>query len=89
MWAFAYTFLAVFPCFPIKAYWDWSVPNATCYGYGVKSMHPSVEVFVSHSASNVLLDICIIVVPVPLLLRKAMTNREKWSVFGLATMGIM
>ena len=87
MWGLAYSFMAFFPCFPVQAYWDWTIQDAKCYGYGVKAEHPFVEVFVSHAAINVLLDIAIVVVPVPLLLRKAMTKKEKWSVFGLAAMG--
>lgn len=89
MWGFAYSFLAFFPCFPVKAYWDWSIEDATCYGYGVKEKHPFVEVFVSHAAINVLLDVAILVVPVPILLQRAMSKKEKWSVFGLASMGIV
>lgn len=89
MWAFAYSFMALVPCFPVRAYWDWSITDATCYGYGVKEKHPFVETFVSHAAINVLLDIAIVLVPIPFLFSKAMTRREKWAVFGLAAMGIV
>jgi hypothetical protein len=89
MWGFAYSFMAIFPCFPVKAYWDWSIEDAVCYGYGVKKEHPFVEVFVSHAAINVVLDVCILVVPAPILFKKVLTKREKWSVAGLAVMGIM
>lgn len=74
MWAFAYSFMALVPCLPVKAYWDWTIQDAKCYGYGVKAKHPFVEVFVSHAAINVLLDVAIVVVPVPFLLRKAMVR---------------
>jgi hypothetical protein len=33
-WGFAYSFMGWFPCFPIRAYWDWSLTDATCYAYG-------------------------------------------------------
>lgn len=89
MWGLAYSFLAFFPCFPVAAYWDWSIEGATCYAYGVKRKHPFVETFVSHAAINVLLDVLIVVMPAPLLLRRAMSKREKWSVCGLAAMGIL
>lgn len=36
-----------------------------------------------------MLDVAILVVPVPLLLQRVMTRREKWSVFGLASLGIV
>lgn len=81
--------MAAFPCFPVQAYWDWSITDATCYGYGVKKEHPFVEVFVSHTAINVLLDVAIVLVPVPFLLRKAMTTKQKWSVAGLGAMGLV
>ena len=33
-WGIAYSIMAWFPCFPIQAYWDWSITNAKCYAYG-------------------------------------------------------
>lgn len=88
MWGAAYSIMALVPCFPVKAYWDWSITDATCYGYGVKKKHPFVEMFVSHAAINVLLDVAVVIVPVPFLLTKAMTRKEKLSALGLAAMGI-
>lgn len=89
LWGFAYGFLALVPCFPVAAFWDWTIRDAQCYGYGVKTKHPFVDVFVSHSTINVLLDVAILLVPVPLLLRRGLTRKERWSVFGLAAMGLM
>ena len=88
-WGFAYSFMALVPCFPVQAYWDWSITDATCYGYGVKAKHPFVEMFVSHAAINVLLDVAIVIAPVPYLLTKAMSKKERWSALGLAGFGVV
>jgi hypothetical protein len=35
IWGFIYSFMAWFPCFPIRAYWDWTLTSAKCYAYGM------------------------------------------------------
>ncbi len=34
IWGLVFSFMAWFPCFPVRAYWDWEITEATCYAWG-------------------------------------------------------
>lgn len=38
-WGAAFSFMAWLPCFPVRAYWDWSLAGARCYAYGLFASH--------------------------------------------------
>lgn len=87
IWGAISCFMAWFPCFPIKAYWDWTISHANCYAFGSKETQPFVNSYVSHSAFNMVLDFAVLVLPAPIVFRKAMTKKEKFAALGLGAMG--
>lgn len=88
-WGFVTTFMAFFPCFPVKAYWDWTLTNAKCYAYGSREEKPFVDVYVAHGVTNMVFDLAIIVLPAPVIFRRAMTKREKFAALGLGSLGLL
>ncbi|KAI1850926.1 hypothetical protein JX266_003591 [Neoarthrinium moseri] len=86
LWGVAYSFMAWFPCFPIRGYWTWTI-GATCYGYG--SLIPSIfyGTYSSAAAINMVLDITILIIPMPLYFRENTGNRTKLSLIGLLFLG--
>ncbi|KAI0130455.1 hypothetical protein BJ170DRAFT_315599 [Xylariales sp. AK1849] len=87
LWGTAYSFMAWFPCFPVSAYWDWTITARTCYAYG--SLYPTAfyATYSSASAINMLLDVIIMLIPVPLYFRKNTDNRTRLGLVGLLLMG--
>jgi hypothetical protein len=86
IWGFAYTFMAFFPCFPPQAYWHLS-STATCYAYGAATAESFYGTYSSASAINMVLDIVILAIPVPLYFRKGTPAKAKMGLLGLLLMG--
>lgn len=89
VWGCISSFMAWFPCFPIKAYWDWSIVDANCYAFGSKIEGPFVQTYVSHAAFNLVLDFAILVLPAPIIFQKALSGKQKLSALGLGAMGML
>ncbi|KAK9775531.1 hypothetical protein AB5N19_08694 [Seiridium cardinale] len=86
LWGIAYTFMALFPCFPPRGYWTLEA-TATCYGYGAATADSFYATYASASAINMVLDVVILAIPIPLYFRKGTTSRTKMGLLGLLFMG--
>ncbi|CAH0051370.1 unnamed protein product [Clonostachys solani] len=89
IWGSVTTFMAWFPCFPIKGYWDWSIKDRKCYGYGSLYVSDHYATFLAHSIANMMLDIIILVLPTPLLWDPDTVKRTKLGIAGLLTLGLI
>lgn len=88
-WAAVTSFMAWFPCFPIHAYWDWSVGDKKCYGYGSEYAAGHYATFLGHGIVNMILDLVILALPLPLVFRPGTVRRTKLGLCGLLTLGVM
>lgn len=81
LWGTAYGFLAWFPCFPVKGYWDRTI-NAKCYGYGFEfaTRDHFVALFESHTALNMTFDLAVFLTPMVLF---KVPNLSKKSLIGM------
>jgi hypothetical protein len=107
IWGIAFSVMAWFPCFPIRAYWEWSLTGATCYAYGMVSVSfinttenvdgatgtkergPFVTTYESHSALNLILDLCVFLTPISIIWRKQRSKRENIAILGLFALGAL
>lgn len=64
LWGLAWTVLAWFPCNPVSAHWDFTDTTSACWGYGARLVSDFTLTFYNHAASNMLLDIIVITLPV-------------------------
>lgn len=88
LWGIAYTFMAFFPCFPLTAYWSLAeTSSALCYGYGATTSDAFYGTYSSASAINMILDVVILAIPVPLYFREGTPTRAKMGLLGLLFMG--
>ncbi|KAH8195301.1 hypothetical protein TruAng_010524 [Truncatella angustata] len=88
LWGTAYAFMAFTPCFPVRAYWNpLSMTDATCYAYGATTSDAFYGTYSSASAINMILDIAVLAIPVPLYFRKDTPARAKMGLLGLLFMG--
>ncbi|KAH8881859.1 hypothetical protein GQ53DRAFT_754023 [Thozetella sp. PMI_491] len=87
-WGLAYGFISWFPCFPVADYWNNPLGDS-CYGFGSGMVNDNtfVATFVSHAATNTLIDLLILALPIPLLFKQEITSRIRWGLSGLLTMG--
>lgn len=88
LWSLVYSILAWIPTIPVYAYWDISVP-ASRYAFGSIYVEPFVAIYTSLTATNVLMDLVIQSLAVPLFLRnsKAESKCSRWSLFCLFSIG--
>ncbi|VUC29910.1 unnamed protein product [Clonostachys rosea] len=89
IWGSVTTFMAWFPCFPIRGYWDWSIKDRKCYGYGSLYVSDHYATFLAHSIANMLLDMIILFLPTPLLWDPDTVKRTKLGIAGLLTLGLI
>lgn len=88
VWGSVTTFMSWFPCFPVKAFWDWSIKNKKCYAYGSIYVIDHYATFLSHSVVNMVMDGIILALPFPMLFNAKTTYRTKLGVTGLLVLGI-
>lgn len=61
--------------------------ESTCYGYGSLNAETFFATYSSASLINMILDIIILLIPVPLYFRKCTEPRTKMGLLGLLVMG--
>lgn len=91
LWGFVFTFMSWVPCVPIRAYWDWDIPDyqVTRYGFGSHDADSFVATYLTHAATNVALDLVIFTIPIPLYMEKGIQTRTRWALCGLFVLGAM
>lgn len=88
-WGLVFSFLSWVPSIPVKAYWDWNIPDSqvTRYGFGSHDVKTFVATYLTHAATNVALDLIIFTIPVPLYMEKGLQTRTRWALCGLFFLG--
>lgn len=91
LWGLAYSAIAWIPCNPVSDYWliDFEVDtsNVKCYGYGSQNITAFKATYESHAAVNMLLDLLVMVLPVPLYFYKDAQTRTRLGLVGILLMG--
>lgn len=88
VWGVAFSIAAWFPCFPVRGWWDRSVV-AKCYGFGFANVSSFVGTFEAHSASNMVFDITIFLLPMCLFSNPDLRPRNALAMAGLFSFGSM
>ncbi|KAI4869092.1 hypothetical protein F4820DRAFT_464640 [Hypoxylon rubiginosum] len=88
LWGIAFSFCALFPCFPVSGFWDWTSP-ARCYGFGSKIPSEIAGTFAGHTGSNVVLDAMVLAIPVPLYFRKSTAGKQRVGIGLLLLLGVI
>ncbi|KAK7959014.1 uncharacterized protein PG986_003868 [Apiospora aurea] len=79
-WTIAMVFSMTFICVPVYAYWDKSVPH-------VCLSDPMMQL--TNSIGNIVTDIILLLLPMPVLWRLKLPMRQKWSVIGIFSLGFI
>ncbi|KAI1471384.1 uncharacterized protein F4812DRAFT_176978 [Daldinia caldariorum] len=90
LWGAAFSFCALFPCFPVSGFWDWLAPQpARCYGFGSKVPAELAGTFAGHTASNAVLNALVLAIPVPLYFRKSTAWKQRLGIGILLFLGLI
>jgi hypothetical protein len=89
LWGFAFSFIAWFPCFPIQKNWMGPTMDGICYGFGSEKPYPMYATFVAHASMNMVLDMIVFAIPLPLFFQQNVTSSTRVRLFGLFTMGFL
>lgn len=90
LWGLAYSLLAWVPCVPVHMYWDRTPTSTqTCFAFG--SLNPDVfaGTYESHSVINMVLDLVVLAIPVPLYFRTGTQWKTRMALVALLFMGVV
>jgi hypothetical protein len=95
LWGLTFSFMAWFPCFPVKAYWDRttratnysSKPDYKCYGFGFAEDTSFVATYKAHSTSNMMFDVLIFLAPMVLFRTPNLKFKNIVAMAGVFTFG--
>ncbi|KAK7951984.1 uncharacterized protein PG986_007712 [Apiospora aurea] len=88
LWGLVYSFISWFPCFPVNHVWELK-PDAKCYGYGSSRPSEFSATYESHTAINMILDVIVLIIPMPLLFKEGTGSAQRLRIGALLFMGNM
>ena len=89
MWGIAFSMLRWFPCYPVAAYWDFSIKHGRCWGFGSRDPIAFTRVFVSQATSIAVLDFIVFAIPIRLCFKPDTQRKTKLCLLGLFTFGLL
>ncbi|KAK6352870.1 hypothetical protein TWF696_004870 [Orbilia brochopaga] len=81
-WLITWTFLVIFQCVPVSAYWR--LPRA-----GDRCITLQNELHLLHGTTNLVTDVLVLLLPIPSLWTLQMPLRQKLTLVGVFTLGIV
>jgi hypothetical protein len=88
-WGTAFIVLRWVPCYPVAAYWDYSIQDARCWAFGSRDPLSFMAVFVAQATSTVVLDFIVLGIPIQLYFRPGTQKNTKRWLLGLLVLGSM
>ncbi|KAH6644304.1 hypothetical protein C7974DRAFT_383291 [Boeremia exigua] len=90
LWGSVFQFMAWFPCFPVRGFWDKTMsPPAKCYGFGYRSSEETKNTLLAFAGSNMSLDFVIFIVPLTEYFRPNLKRKQVLALSGLFTVGLI
>jgi hypothetical protein len=82
LWTVGQIFIAIFTCVPVSGLWDKSI-KSQCNPLG-----PVVQIWMN-SLGNIVTDVIILVLPLPVVWRLKMPKSQKWALVSLFGLGFL
>ncbi|KAL1799499.1 hypothetical protein ACET3X_003536 [Alternaria dauci] len=86
LWGLTFLCLALFSCRPIAKNWDATL-EGTCVAWGSKNPDEFFGVFLGHAASNCVLDVLVLLVPVPFVTTLRIAGKGRAGLIGVFSLG--
>ncbi|KAK0369444.1 hypothetical protein CLIM01_13202 [Colletotrichum limetticola] len=87
MWGLAYSTIAWFPCDPVSSQWKLTQPATARWGFGSSDLGIYRRTYVSHVATNMVLDVLVCGLPLPWAWQHAAQKRSIYGVVFLFVLG--
>jgi hypothetical protein len=88
LWGVAFCFLTWVPCYPVSAFWDFTITNAVCWGFASRVPLLAMQAFVSHAISTAILDFIVFIIPVHLYFKPNAEKKTQYSLIVLFILGL-
>lgn len=88
LWGCVFSVMFWVPCIPVAAYWDLSITDAKCFGFGGRRLDEFMNYFVSQAVSNATLDFVIFLLPIRLYFRPGTKGHIRISLLCFFGMGL-
>ncbi|KAJ8117651.1 hypothetical protein OPT61_g1187 [Boeremia exigua] len=85
-WGLCFFLLALFPCKPVAKNWNPSL-QGKCVGWGTKEPNTFFAMWVGHATTNMVLDIVVLLLPLPFLGVLRIEGKSKVGLIALFAMG--
>ncbi|KAF9697761.1 hypothetical protein EKO04_004531 [Ascochyta lentis] len=86
VWGFSFFNLALFSCQPIAKNWNATLPGK-CVGWGTKNPNHFFKMWVAHAATNMFLDVLVLLLPLPFLGLLRLAGKSKVGLIAVFAMG--
>ncbi|KAI1439084.1 hypothetical protein GGR50DRAFT_222421 [Xylaria sp. CBS 124048] len=87
VWGTAFIIIAAIPCYPVSAFWN-RPPNARCWGFGSLVPASISAAYLAHVSSNVLLDLVILAIPIPLYYQTFKMKKQRIGFTIMILLGV-
>ncbi|KAI9708258.1 MAG: hypothetical protein M1820_004212 [Bogoriella megaspora] len=74
-WLISVTFVNIFQCTPIHKAWDMTLPYGHCID--------QVKLFLAQSIPTIVFDLCVLIIPIPLVWMIQLPSSTRWSLIGM------
>ena len=76
-----------FSCFPVSAFWDFTIPGAYCWGFASQNKLEFMRIMVTQVVMAAFLDLIVYLIPVWLFFQPETQMTTKLSLVGLLVLG--
>lgn len=77
-----------FSCLPVSSFWDTSIENPRCWGFGSREKLEFMSIMVTQVVVTALLDLIVFLIPAPLYFKPDTTMATRLSLLGLFVLGL-
>ena len=86
----AFSFMAWFPCFPIRGFWDKTMsPSAECYTFGYRTTVKAKPTLLTFAVSKLFLGIVVFLIPPTEYFRFSLKRKQVLAMTSLFAVGLM
>ncbi|KAK3344508.1 hypothetical protein B0T25DRAFT_585273 [Lasiosphaeria hispida] len=88
VWGLIFAAITWVPCVPLAAFWDFSITDARCWGFGSHDIDEFMRYFVGQAITTALLDFIIFVIPAHLYFKPATEKKTRVALLCLFGLGL-
>jgi hypothetical protein len=88
LWGLLFCIVSWVPCIPLVAYWDLSVTDAKCWGFGSHNINEFMAYFVSQAVTTSFLDFVVFILPIGLYFKPGTQKKTRVALLCLFVLGL-